>query len=1426
MNPEIAAELREAIKGELGSLCERFGAHAATLHLYDAVQDRLAFPIGFGLREKERFEWLPSERGPAATIFQQGSPVFAEDARHHPQFRGPFTFDEGVRSGAAFPLALEGEKLGIVFLNYREERRFSADEKDSIREAIVQVATKVQNWLDDDIWADIRSQEGLRREHEALLSVVEGICDLLGDTESIIWLFDRDEGLVANAHWGLGGMSSSIVGAEIEDSGHSVLSRVFRTRSVDSASVDEEMWPQDRVHEEGRKKRRWQSVWAFPLDGYGVLAIYTVGYAGLTSREQDTGRVFAEQARATIAAHDRIRVLETLSNVGNRLNLAFVRPTDLLETIVEAAAHVMDADWITLHQYDPEQQRFLDAEYSVTYPLERREGLKTARKEGGASALVRDEGQIVISDISKYDPEVVDTLHVRKLDVQAYIGVRLEANDQVLGVLFFNYRQPRKFSRDDHTVVNLFADYSASAIRNARLLDGVREREKDLAVLGEVGRVLTSSLPRKRAEIVEVIHQQASRLMDMSNSYIALYDETSQTIRFVLVYEGGDRIPDENLQMGSESKWAPRPFGSGRTEAIIESRESILHRTKSEAENWYAQPEHEEYIGQISASWVGAPLVVGGEVLGVIAAHDPVSEYVFDTYDREVMESIASYAAIALDNARLYYDVVQKLQDSLQKLERKSDDLLILNRMAQVLTSGITLKRSEILELIHEQADKLMDTRNMYIALYEPETNLVSFGLAFENGERVEVGVGPWAPRPVGAGATEFIIRNAQPLLFRTAEEARKWYAQPGREEYTGSIPKRYGYLGVPMMYRDRVLGVIALRHLKEDNVYDETDLVTLSTIGSQAAIALYNAELYSERVEELEGLYNLVTAVAREGDWRELLKIAAAKTKEIIRADTVTVCPYDAESGEFDLPAAVVDDQPQPRPTKDGTAARIIASGDLIWADDAQAHELWRESDFVQERGVKSCAAVPLVAEGEKVGVLFVNFFKQHRFEETEIRLLQAIGKQIALAIARAGLRAKNLERANIQLETVLGVVQERGVYKNPVDYVKSILEQTMKRIKYISGSTYQSYDASEDTLTLLVSIPQSTRRTYDSISIEEGVSGEAIRKGDLVSYADVSSTPSYLPLFGDTRSEVAVPVEHDGRPFGVLNFESTYRDAFSAFDIELLGLVGAVSAPAIYDKFKTYERHQEEKKREREIERARVARAAVHAVGNNASKIEIYADDLLRSLDVSGRERERLERIREHAGATNDLISRLVGEIADSRAELIDVRSTIVDAVNLAEVEEGIRLVSNAREEVEEEIKLINNARERLPLILIENGQLCATILELITNAQKALEESRKGEKWIRIETDVVQEGRYLDILVSNNGPPIPREHWEIIFHGNYRPAGAQQERPGARKGLFLARDFVQRYQGSIQVVRSDSQVTEFRLRFPVATQASGNR
>jgi signal transduction histidine kinase len=195
-----------------------------------------------------------------------------------------------------------------------------------------------------------------------------------------------------------------------------------------------------------------------------------------------------------------------------------------------------------------------------------------------------------------------------------------------------------------------------------------------------MGRALTRGIELREDEVLELIRSQVSKLMNADNLYIALYDEATDTVRFGLAFVDGRRMDVESAE-----GWQPRRMGKGRTEWIIHHRRPILISTRAEGEAWYKQPGCDEHVvGDVAPSWLGVPMMMGDKVLGVIATYHPTWSYMYSEDDLDILQTMASQAAVAIENARLYADMELRVEERTRQLREAQEKALAAEVNAKV----------------------------------------------------------------------------------------------------------------------------------------------------------------------------------------------------------------------------------------------------------------------------------------------------------------------------------------------------------------------------------------------------------------------------------------------------------------------------------------------------------------------------------------------------------------------------------------------------------------------------------------------------------------------------------------------------------------------------------------------------------------------
>ncbi|WDE12404.1 diguanylate cyclase [Thalassomonas haliotis] len=174
----------------------------------------------------------------------------------------------------------------------------------------------------------------------------------------------------------------------------------------------------------------------------------------------------------------------------------------------------------------------------------------------------------------------------------------------------------------------------------------VAERTRQLATLGEIGRAITANLDLDTA--LETLYQHLNQILDASVFGIGLYHPEQGHIEFRLAIEDGKRFKPYNRSMNDKNQLAVW---------CIENRKPILIGDyPKEYSRYLAKIDNrtsvlvDNSISKHPVSLLYAPLLLKGKVIGIISVQSFQSHF-YDASDLNILQSLAAYAAIAIDNA-------------------------------------------------------------------------------------------------------------------------------------------------------------------------------------------------------------------------------------------------------------------------------------------------------------------------------------------------------------------------------------------------------------------------------------------------------------------------------------------------------------------------------------------------------------------------------------------------------------------------------------------------------------------------------------------------------------------------------------------------------------------------------------------------------
>jgi len=235
-------------------------------------------------------------------------------------------------------------------------------------------------------------------------------------------------------------------------------------------------------------------------------------------------------------------------------------------------------------------------------------------------------------------------------------------------------------------------------------------------------------------------------------------------------------------------------------------------------------------------------LIVKNRVIGVIDIESPQANHFTEEHKR-LLTLIASRMAVGIENARLY-----------TRITRQARTLLLLNEIARELTSILNL--DELLKRVGELLSRLIDFQMFSILLLDSAGEKLQhrFSLRFQENIQLKNDI------PIGQGIVGYAVEQKQAILVRDVKKDPR---------YIETNPETRSELAVPLIYKDKVIGVLDLEHTKR-GFFTEDHQLTITTLAAQIAIAIENARLYEE-IARQENRLERDLAMARELQFRLL---------------------------------------------------------------------------------------------------------------------------------------------------------------------------------------------------------------------------------------------------------------------------------------------------------------------------------------------------------------------------------------------------------------------------------------------------------------------------------------------------------------------------------------------------------------------------
>ena len=331
-------------------------------------------------------------------------------------------------------------------------------------------------------------------------------------------------------------------------------------------------------------------------------------------------------------------LLSTLFELGREVT-SVLDLADLLEKIPQLIARLTRFSAFSVYLLDDSRQE-LHVAYSVGYPQDVARTLRLKVGQGVVGAAVEQGRPILVNDIGK-EPRFMGPLR----NMVSQLAVPMRRKGRVIGALNLLSEHPGAFTDQDEALLRQFAAHVAVAIENARLFRSERHYTETLETLAEIGREMSSILDLD--VLLTRIASLTKRIIDYRTFGIFLLNETTSDLEMKLAVRYGEEGTAKNVKLGEGLVgWA------------------ALHKEPVLVSDVSKDPRYINLVEDVRSELV-IPMLIKERCIGVFDLESPELN-AFTKENKELLTLLASQAAVAIENARLY-EQVRRNEERIEK---------------------------------------------------------------------------------------------------------------------------------------------------------------------------------------------------------------------------------------------------------------------------------------------------------------------------------------------------------------------------------------------------------------------------------------------------------------------------------------------------------------------------------------------------------------------------------------------------------------------------------------------------------------------------------------------------------------------------------------------------------------------------------------
>ncbi|MFN8413781.1 MAG: GAF domain-containing protein [Anaerolineales bacterium] len=531
-----------------------------------------------------------------------------------------------------------------------------------------------------------------------------------------------------------------------------------------------------------------------------------------------------------------------------------------------------------------------------------------------------------------------------------------------------------------------------------------------------------------------------------------------------------------------------------------------------------------------------------------------------------------------------YGNFADLISITLEKIEAEKQTAKHLQEVESLASVSEAISTSSDLPsffaALHEKIKQVIGDFSFIVALYDDRTDTISIPFSFEENEFMSID-----PFPLGEGLTSILIKSRQPLLL--VENTEQKAAELGAK-IQGNPAK--SWMGAPMMVQNKPVGALIIQDTNQEFAFSEENFTFFITLASQVAGVINNVRLLDEskrRSLQLETAAEIARDISGSLNLDELLIKAVNLIRERFDFYHAAVFLQDIP-GEFAIIREATGEagaQLKRMGHKIGVGSKSIVGfvtgrGEQLVVNDTSKDATYYANPSLPD--TRAEAAFPLKVGERILGALDVQSTKAYAFTEDNLRSLQILADQMAIAVVNTELFAETQEHLSQHrlLHHITTTVASGTTLEEALESAVQGLQVTLGGDRV----TILLADKEKKKLEVKASMGYAEDTTKAYVAIGSGITGWVAANRRLLRVRDVTEDPRYIQISSNTRSELAIPLIYRNELLGVLNVESEQVDAYTENDEEMLGTLGG-SLAAIIANARLVEQIRQQADRERII-------------------------------------------------------------------------------------------------------------------------------------------------------------------------------------------------------------------------------------------------